>query len=236
MENPSRHDDDTICRSIAELLPLYIDGALDPDDMAKVETHLIACPACAREKNEMLEIMHILNSVEEVPVPKEFDLRLKSAIRKDKTRISVFRWKALSALAAGIFVIFISYSIMNDMLTDIGPDEGATMMTKDAALSDTAPAASEEIQSFSAAPETAAPADGSSDLTRIMEQPDYYQLISDSLDGYQYAIISDLPEKGEIRIMILSDKSGNPINREFVVQYADGRISSTDNWLGIDFD
>jgi anti-sigma factor RsiW len=41
------------CRELVELVTDYLEGALDPDTLRRVEGHLAACPGCSAYLDEM---------------------------------------------------------------------------------------------------------------------------------------------------------------------------------------
>lgn len=51
------------CRELVELLTEYLEGALPPDEVAAIESHLAACPACARYLAQMRATIDALGSL-----------------------------------------------------------------------------------------------------------------------------------------------------------------------------
>ncbi len=231
-----------ICSEIMEMLPLYIEGHLDVEQAAKVDMHLALCPECVRTKEELQKIQAVLSKTSEVPVPDGFDLRLKKALRMEiASRRKSVRRRAFGALAASVMIVFFSYNIINDGILQqnngeetamsMKSEEPASRMAEEADLSsETMEAtASNQDAAFGGETEEEAIYAGTGDY-------DYQKAVSDKLEGYDYTVISDTPESGEMVFLILSDDQGNTIGREFTIQYRDGVISSPDNWLDIDFE
>ncbi|MGH2723571.1 MAG: anti-sigma factor family protein [Actinomycetota bacterium] len=53
-----------------ELLAEYADGTLGPDDRARVEAHLEACPSCRQELDLASGARRALRALPELPVPR----------------------------------------------------------------------------------------------------------------------------------------------------------------------
>ncbi len=50
------------CSGIVELLPWWVNGTLDGDEAALVRSHLVACAACRREVEELLEVCDLFEA------------------------------------------------------------------------------------------------------------------------------------------------------------------------------
>ena len=75
---------DIPCRDIVELVTEYLEGALPPDERARVEEHFVVCPPCMRYLRQMEETARLLGT------------RRASPTAEDKEKLlSIFRsWKA----------------------------------------------------------------------------------------------------------------------------------------------
>ena len=68
------------CMDVREMLSLYMDNELNEEETIIVANHLKNCEACQSEYNELKQLHDMLQNLEEISIPKEFDERLKSAI------------------------------------------------------------------------------------------------------------------------------------------------------------
>ncbi len=68
------------CKEFKELISEYIDGALPKDRMQAMEQHLELCIACKREYEELARVKALLGETKEVPLPANFDDRMKAAL------------------------------------------------------------------------------------------------------------------------------------------------------------
>ena len=110
------------CVEVRELLPLYIDHMLEDNQMIEIEDHLSACDACTQAYEELLQMLSLLSTIDDVPLPEEFDLRLHEALKKEveekKNAVVVpiknaqwKKWRKISSIAAvfvvGLFTVFL---------------------------------------------------------------------------------------------------------------------------------
>lgn len=110
------------CAEIRELLPLYIDHMLEDNQMIAIEDHLSSCDACTQEHEELLQMLSLLSTIDDVPLPEEFDLRLHEALKKEveeQENLVVVpikknqwkKWSKISSIAAvfvvGLFTVFL---------------------------------------------------------------------------------------------------------------------------------
>lgn len=188
-------------------IALYVDDMLEGEEKSKMEAHLLICPTCSDFAAELLDTKNTLAGLEPAPLPENFGPRLRTAIASEKMKNSfrLSRWKSLRTLAAIIMVGFISYSMYMNMLIDPANPVGESTMMKSASIGQ-------------------------------QEDEKYYQdLIQNKLMNYTYETISISSDPAEFKILIKKDHQGNPINKEYTIQYGDGKISSIDNWLNINF-
>ncbi|HJV09276.1 MAG TPA: zf-HC2 domain-containing protein [Acidimicrobiales bacterium] len=52
-----------VCRDAVELVTDYLEGALTPDDRARLETHLAACPHCSEYLAQMRRTLDLLGRI-----------------------------------------------------------------------------------------------------------------------------------------------------------------------------
>ena len=71
------------CDEFAALLDLYVDGELSPEEMARVQAHLGACPGCQAYVDDALAIRAAFPDVEETEVPEGFSDGVMAVIRAE---------------------------------------------------------------------------------------------------------------------------------------------------------
>ena len=99
------------CETFAALLDPFVDGELSPDEMARVQAHLDACPACRAYVDDALAIRAAFPDAEDTPVPDGFSesvmarIRAETVSQKRKNR----PWlKALASLAACCAIVLLA--------------------------------------------------------------------------------------------------------------------------------
>ena len=99
------------CETFAALLDPFVDGELSPDEMARVQAHLDACPACRAYVDDALAIRAAFPDAEDTPVPDGFAesvmarIRAETVSQKRKNR----PWlKALASLAACCAIVLLA--------------------------------------------------------------------------------------------------------------------------------
>ena len=99
------------CENFAALLDPFVDGELSPDEMARVQAHLDACPACRAYVDDAMAIRAAFPDAEDTPVPDGFSesvmarIRAETVSQKRKNR----PWlKALASLAACCAIVLLA--------------------------------------------------------------------------------------------------------------------------------
>ena len=99
------------CETFAALLDPFVDGELSPDEMARVQAHLDACPACRAYVDDAMAIRATFPDAEDTPVPDGFSesvmarIRAETVSQKRKNR----PWlKALASLAACCAIVLLA--------------------------------------------------------------------------------------------------------------------------------
>lgn len=64
-----RRSRDLVCREAVELVTDYLEGALAPNDRARLEAHLSGCPHCSEYLAQMRRTLDLLGRIE----PEELD-------------------------------------------------------------------------------------------------------------------------------------------------------------------
>jgi predicted Zn-ribbon and HTH transcriptional regulator len=114
------------CNDVKELLSLYIDNMLEPNQMNTVTEHLSHCGACKKEYEELTQILSLLANIEVSPLPEAFDRRLRFELEKEaavmkKGKVtplvkSKWRgWRRLSSIAAVFVVGLFSILLYNNL-------------------------------------------------------------------------------------------------------------------------
>ncbi len=71
---PFVHRPETACEWTRPRLSEYLDGALGPDDRARVRAHLAGCAACQAELDSLSLTVELLHRLPQVRVPRSFVL------------------------------------------------------------------------------------------------------------------------------------------------------------------
>jgi anti-sigma factor RsiW len=59
-----RRSRDLVCREAVELVTDYLEGALAPNDRARLEAHLSGCPHCSEYLAQMRRTLDVLGQIE----------------------------------------------------------------------------------------------------------------------------------------------------------------------------
>lgn len=59
-----RRSRDLVCREAVELVTDYLEGALAPNDRARLESHLSGCPHCSEYLAQMRRTLDVLGQIE----------------------------------------------------------------------------------------------------------------------------------------------------------------------------
>ncbi len=71
-----------VCRRMQDMLSDYIDGVLEEDKKAELESHLMSCSVCMQEYKAMYRLTQFLHAMPKPAIPKELDSRLKRTIHE----------------------------------------------------------------------------------------------------------------------------------------------------------
>lgn len=104
------------CTSFEALLDLFVDGALSPEEMARVQSHLDRCPACRAYVDDALAIRAALGGWEETPVPEDFHRHVMDAVRAQPRRRPTPWKKVVLPLAACFAVAILALPLRTQLL------------------------------------------------------------------------------------------------------------------------
>jgi len=96
------------CREVADLLPLFLDEELAPDEMKEVSNHLSVCSSCRQLLAEFKREQQILRSLPPVAPPPTWRAELLKRV-KNQRRPSAIRFfvPRLGSLAAALLVVLL---------------------------------------------------------------------------------------------------------------------------------
>jgi len=88
------------CFEAEALLSYYLDGILDEAEHAALQEHLNGCPACRQKLAELEEVVSFLQTMEEVPLPADFEAQLRTrleAVEREKNVVPMRKplWRRL---------------------------------------------------------------------------------------------------------------------------------------------
>lgn len=69
---------------VTELLTGYLDGLLDTEKQAMVETHLKSCEACAKEASDLKKLLHAFSSEDEIIPPPSIKAKFLEQLEEEK--------------------------------------------------------------------------------------------------------------------------------------------------------
>ncbi len=74
------------CRTVQQKLSAYIDGELNGREMLFLRSHVLQCPSCAMEEEEIRRLKGILSGAPQVEPPPGFEERLMASLVEGKRR------------------------------------------------------------------------------------------------------------------------------------------------------
>lgn len=103
------------CHNINDMLSAYVDGALEPSELSKVEEHLERCQHCRREYEDLKAVLDLVQSLPEVHPEADFRKQLRQRLEnlpanREKTgkppgllvSLARGRWSKIVAAAAAL--------------------------------------------------------------------------------------------------------------------------------------
>ena len=126
------------CKDIVDLIPLYIDNALEDDINSKVKEHLKYCKDCNQEFLFLSKISNTLQKIPDVSVSENFHKNLMAKVaeqqsKKRTRRIVLLRRSSAGVAAAAVVALsVVSFSNLNNTKTDIDSTNYSVAPTSDA--------------------------------------------------------------------------------------------------------
>lgn len=224
INNKGEHTSD-----MSEWIALYIDDMLEKDEKAELEEHLSTCISCSELMADLLETKNAFANLKPIALPETFGPKLRNALNyeKSKNNHKPASWKRLGAVAAVFMIGVFSYNIYNALF--LNPDNlgGQTGLMKSASVD-------QQLSEAARLEDSAAGSDGASAAYMVNGDLKIYEdLIKIKLVDYTYEILSVSAEPAEFKVLIKNGINGKLINKEYIIQYGNGTISSIDNWLNI---
>lgn len=94
------------CGFDAALLDLFLDGALSPEEMERVQAHLDICPECQSYIDDVLTMRDFFPDAEDVELPENFAAHVMAEVAKaPQSRPRKQPWGKLAAAAACLALI-----------------------------------------------------------------------------------------------------------------------------------
>jgi hypothetical protein len=159
------------CREWESLLAEYVDGALSPEDRARVERHLAGCPTCAAEVAAVQRLAPVLRSLPEAQPPAGLADAVFAVTTRRRgwlRRLLPRRLAPLSAAAAVLVVVVALVTVYrNSEMADRLPalDKGRIEVSAEMPPSASQPVAGPTPKEEAAAEDTRGPAVGALALT-----------------------------------------------------------------------
>jgi anti-sigma factor RsiW len=98
------------CTDVCHRLPELLYGDLKPAEVAAVEHHLTACPACRRERHELERVRQALTAVPVPDIQVDLPLLYQQAAEREARRAR--RWRrAAAALAAAAALLLLALGL-----------------------------------------------------------------------------------------------------------------------------
>jgi len=80
------------CEEVANHFSDYLDKSLDTATMTRVATHIIACPLCRAESNDLAECIEQVGSLPPLDAPIGFAQRIMAHVREVEEKPTIWQW------------------------------------------------------------------------------------------------------------------------------------------------
>ncbi|WFD09279.1 zf-HC2 domain-containing protein [Tepidibacter hydrothermalis] len=104
------------CDKFRENISYYIDDILDDNDKREFEDHMKSCEQCRCEYEQMLILIDSLNSVEQVPLPDNYDETLRKKLNNEKVKAKK-KWSKYMYIAASLAIVLFSSQNIDKLKT-----------------------------------------------------------------------------------------------------------------------
>lgn len=104
------------CDKFRENISYYIDNILDDNDRLEFEDHMNSCEQCKCEYEQMVILIDSLNSVEQVPLPDNYDETLRKKLNNEKVKVKK-KWSRYMYIAASLAIVFFSVQNIDNLKT-----------------------------------------------------------------------------------------------------------------------
>lgn len=95
------------CREFEEQANLYLDGLLEEEEARRVEEHIALCPECKKLFEELSRVVEALGSLEELPLPDDFEAKLAEKLTPAPKKRSLWRHPGLWTSVAAVFAVVV---------------------------------------------------------------------------------------------------------------------------------
>lgn len=190
------------CTSFEALLDPFVDGALSPEEMARVQSHLDQCPACRAYVDDALAIRAALGGWEETPVPEGFDRRVMDAVRAHPRRRRTPWKKVVLPLAACFAVAILALPLRTQLLKS--PEQTSAVQTPQTAQSEASAEETAPVMEADLAPEAETPVQEDAAEEPVRQAPSSFdtedtdapasEQPSRMLTGQNSAVSADTPQ------------------------------------------
>ncbi len=140
------------CREWEHLLTDYVDGALSPEERARVEAHLASCPTCAAEVAAVQRVTPLVRALREAPPPQG----LADAVFAKTTRRRRWLPRRFAPISAAAAVLVIVVALV--------------MVYRNSEMSERMPAFDKGLETVSKEVTLAAPTQAQTDAVKPKEQ------------------------------------------------------------------
>jgi hypothetical protein len=102
------------CESVRDAMGEYLDGILCDTKQKEVESHLLACPDCRQEVQEVRETLGLLKQAGEVTPPKTLRPSVLAVLKREKTQQKrrFAPWIPQAMAAAVIFLLLVAGNVL----------------------------------------------------------------------------------------------------------------------------
>ncbi len=94
------------CHEVQELLSAYLDGMLDPSEKDRADRHLLRCPACRAELDDLKMVLDLVRDLPTVEPPAQFRRELRNKL--NQAAVPGRKAGILPGLARGRWSVFLA--------------------------------------------------------------------------------------------------------------------------------